>query len=91
MFFMICYDIIDDARRRKMQKLLEGYGEGVQYSVFECDISDSQYRDLKGKVFSSIKRDEDNVRFYPLCRACAGKIEFTGNGAIMENEHFFII
>ena len=91
MFFMICYDIIDDARRRRMQKLLEGYGERVQYSVFECDISDSQYRALKGKVLSSIDTDEDSVRVYPLCRTCTGKIEFNGNGNTTKNEHFFII
>jgi len=88
---MVSYDIVDDSRRRRLQKILEGYGERVQYSVFECDISDLQYRDLRQKVLSTVDSGCDSVRFYPLCKACSGKIEYSGNGSIKEDDRFFII
>ena len=79
MFYMVCYDISDDGRRREVQKTLEGYGKRVQYSVFDCDISDLQYRTLRDEILSRIDRDADSVRFYPLCNACSGKIEYRGD------------
>ncbi|MEW6418386.1 MAG: CRISPR-associated endonuclease Cas2 [Nitrospirota bacterium] len=50
MFVMVSYDIKDDLIRRKVQKILEGFGERVQYSVFECLLTDSQYKNMKNKV-----------------------------------------
>jgi len=90
MFFMISYDIVDDTRRRIIQKILEGYGERVQYSVFECDLTESQYRRLRGEISRHIDEEEDSVRFYPLCRECVKVIEWLGNVCIKEDEHFFI-
>ena len=36
MFVVVSYDIKNDKRRRKVMKLLEGYGERVQYREFEA-------------------------------------------------------
>ncbi|VAX34218.1 CRISPR-associated protein Cas2 [hydrothermal vent metagenome] len=91
MFYMVCYDISDDGRRRDIQKTLEGYGKRVQFSVFDCDISDVQYRTLRDKLLSIIDKDGDSVRFYPLCNACSGKIEYRGAGSISEDDRFFMI
>ncbi len=77
---MVCYDIVDDNRRRKIQKILEGYGERVQYSVFECDLSDYEYDSLRKKIISSIDKKCDSTRFYNICSSCHKKIEFIGNG-----------
>jgi len=33
------YDIPSDKRRKKVSDLLEGYGQRVQYSVFECVLT----------------------------------------------------
>jgi len=39
-FILVTYDIENDRRRTKIHKVLEGYGISVQYSVFECFLSD---------------------------------------------------
>jgi len=91
MFYMVCYDISDDGRRRGVQKILEGYGERVQYSVFDCDISDLQYRTLRAELSSKVDNDTDSVRFYPLCNACSGKVEYRGTGSISQDERFYIV
>lgn len=43
MLYLISYDIAVDKRRTKIAKLLEGFGQRVQYSVFECDLTTKQY------------------------------------------------
>ncbi len=88
---MVCYDISDDGRRRGVQKILEGYGKRVQYSVFDCNISDSQYKALRDELISKIDKDTDSVRFYPLCSACSGKIEYRGTGSITEDDRFYMV
>jgi CRISPR-associated protein Cas2 len=66
MFWVVSYDIVDDSRRRKVVKVLEGYGIRGQYSVFECDMSDREQMTLQAKLREVIDLDEDDVRFYPL-------------------------
>lgn len=44
LFYVICYDIPDDKRRKKISDLLEVYGSRVQYSVFECVLNSKQYQ-----------------------------------------------
>ncbi len=36
--FLVCYDVRDDKRLRKIHKLLKAYGEAWQYSVFYCAL-----------------------------------------------------
>jgi CRISPR-associated protein Cas2 len=38
MFILVCYDVCDSRRLRRVAKLLEGYGQRVQESVFECHL-----------------------------------------------------
>ena len=38
MFYVVSYDIVDDARRTRVHATLKDYGTPVQYSVFECDV-----------------------------------------------------
>lgn len=36
--FLVCYDVRDDKRLRRMHKLMKAYGEPWQYSVFYCTL-----------------------------------------------------
>ena len=58
MFWVICYDITNDKRRRDVVKIMESYGQRAQYSVFECDISDRQQMTLQGKLAKVIDAEE---------------------------------
>lgn len=49
-FYLISYDIPDDKRRGKIAHLLEGYGERVQYSVFEVWATDKELEKLAGQL-----------------------------------------
>ncbi len=48
--FVACYDISNDRERRRMDKLLCGYGFRTQKSVFECHLGKSQKQQLVAAV-----------------------------------------
>lgn len=58
---------------------MKGYGERVNYSVFECTIKKAHVRRLKEKILSLINTREDSVLFYHLCWTCVEKRETSGN------------
>jgi len=79
-YVVVAYDIRDDRRRDKVAKILEGYGERVQYSVFECRLDRVQYLRLRHRLEEVIDRDADLVSFYFLCEADVRRIVRIGSG-----------
>ncbi len=80
LFYVVAYDLPDDKRRKKVSDLLEGYGKRVQYSVFECVLSQAKYEELRSRLKKVVKLSEDSVRFYPLSRHTLGQVETWGVG-----------
>ena len=78
MFYTISYDIRDDDRRNSVSKILEGYGQRVQRSVFECNLTSDQVQKLLEELEPSVNTDVDSLRCYPLCNACPGNINECG-------------
>jgi CRISPR-associated protein Cas2 len=89
MFMTISYDISDDKRRTKIHKMLKSYGQWIQYSVFECDVTDSQYAKLRSRLSKLIKPEEDSIRFYFLCACCKNKVERIGGEQVRDETIFF--
>lgn len=75
---VLVYDIADDKRRIKLFKTLEGYGIPVQFSVFECELSEEDFVRMKYKIERIIKGDEDSVIYYELCPRCWSRTERLG-------------
>jgi len=85
MLYVISYDISVDRRRNKVAKLLEGFGQRVQYSVFECDLTEAQYAALQRKLRRWLKPGEgDSLRTYRLCAACVKTVVVEGPGPAVE-------
>ena len=80
-FILVTYDIENDRRRTKIHKVLEGYGISVQYSVFECFLSDEDYAGLRirPQKLMDPKHPLDSIRYYHLCRGCVEKVDVDGN------------
>jgi len=79
-FVVVAYDISDDRRRERVAKILEAYGERVQYSVFECRLDRMQFLRLRHALEEVILPEEDAVSFYFLCEADVRRIERVGRG-----------
>jgi len=78
MFILVSYDIPDDRRRTRLAKVLEDYGERVQYSVFECDLTQKQLQQLLGEIKRVMSAEQDSVRVYRLCQECVAQIQALG-------------
>jgi len=46
--YIIMYDIADDKRLRLVFKIMRGYGDHLQYSVFRCELSKREKFELIG-------------------------------------------
>lgn len=95
MFYIIAYDIPSDKpgtrRRTKLAKLLDGYGDRVQGSVFECIIESSKiFETMKEEIEYIVNEKEDSVRIYRLKKAYE-EVTIIGKGEITEIEDFLIV
>jgi CRISPR-associated protein Cas2 len=89
MYLVISYDVSDDRRRSKIHKVLKSYGQWMQYSVFECDLTETQYAKLRSRLSNLINPGEDSIRFYFLCKCCEGKVERIGGEHLRDDTIFF--
>jgi len=78
--YVITYDIPCDKRRKKVSEILQGYGQRVQYSVFECRLSKDKYQELCRQLKKKVNLGEDSIRFYPLSRHTLSLVEGWGVG-----------
>ncbi|MCI9203121.1 MAG: CRISPR-associated endonuclease Cas2 [Lachnospiraceae bacterium] len=77
--YLISYDITDNRIRGKIAKELSGYGQRVQYSVFECRITEQQYKELYQKLVILMQEEEEgNIRIYDICGKCEQKLSTVG-------------
>ena len=85
MYFVICYDIADDKRRRRVEKLMRAFGHRVQESVCESELDEKRYLQLRTLVGKVMDEQEDNIRFYRQCSRCKTAIELLGIGPGVED------
>ena len=81
---VIVYDIPDDKRRRRVARMLEGHGDRVQYSVFECQLTGKQFGGLWKELGTLIDAKEDSLRAYRLCPTCAGWVQTKGRAIVVD-------
>lgn len=72
MFILVSYDIGETGdkagakRLKKVAQACENYGQRVQYSVFECNVSDVEWTKLKLALLKTYDSNKDSLRFYHL-------------------------
>ena len=83
MNILITYDVDtttkEGARRlRRVAKACVDYGQRVQNSVFECELSEAQLCLLRNRINEVIDRMNDSVRIYHLNHKSARSVEVLG-------------
>lgn len=92
MFFLVCFDIVDDRTRYRVVKILKQYGYRVQKSVFECSrVSEEQFLKMKLSVEDRIDHINDTVRYYRLCKQCLRCMEYSGIGELPINSNYLAV
>ena len=75
--YLVCYDICEDKRLRKVFQIMRGYGDHLQYSVFECQLTASDLARCRANLAAVIQHKEDQVLFVNL-----GPVEGRGERVI---------
>jgi len=55
--FLVCYDISNPKRLRRIAKTLEGYGSRLQFSVFECPLDKQRLAEVKARLADILSHD----------------------------------
>jgi CRISPR-associated protein Cas2 len=58
---LIAYDIANGTRLRRVIKVMESYGQRLQYSVFLCDLSSLEVARWQGELIPILNLAEDSV------------------------------
>lgn len=64
--YIVTYDIRDDRRLRRVFRLMRGYGDHLQYSVFRCELSDRERAELILRLTEVMRLSDDQALFFPL-------------------------
>lgn len=64
--YLVCYDICDDRRLRKVYQAMRNYGDHLQYSVFECQMTPMDLVKCRAELSEIINHTEDQVLFVNL-------------------------
>ncbi len=64
--YLVAYDIRDARRLNAVRYLLKGYSTGGQKSVYECFLTEAEYRLVSGTVRSLIDEEKDRVHIFAL-------------------------
>ena len=70
---LICYDIREPARWRRVYRIVRGAGTHVQYSIFRCRLDDRELEKLRWEL-SKVMAPEDALLVVDLCPRCAGNV-----------------
>ena len=59
--FLVCYDVCNDKRLRRVYKAMRGYGDHLQFSVFRCELSPRERAEMIAELSPIIVHDQDQV------------------------------
>jgi CRISPR-associated protein Cas2 len=59
--YIVAYDISDQKRWRRIFKIMEGYGEWLQLSVFQCRMSRRRHAELVALLDGMIQHQQDHI------------------------------
>ncbi|MGQ0592017.1 MAG: CRISPR-associated endonuclease Cas2 [Gammaproteobacteria bacterium] len=64
--FIVTYDISDPKRWRAVFSLMNGYGEWLQLSVFQCRLTRRRHAELVATLDQIIHHEQDHVLMLDL-------------------------
>jgi len=89
MFIVVAYDVSDDKRRTQLHKALRRFGDRVQFSVFECVVTEQLFDEMRRAV-AVVVLPEDNVRYYDICAACRKETITLGRAVTTTDKRVYI-
>ncbi len=83
MWIVVAYDVRTDEakgrkRLRRVAQVCKDFGQRVQKSVFECQVDDMKFEELRRRLLREINDEEDNLRLYRLTEPREQHVETYG-------------
>lgn len=83
MLVVVSYDVATvegegQRRLRRVAKTCKNYGQRVQFSVFECEVTPAQWTNLRDRLLDEIDPEVDSLRFYFLGANWRRRVEQIG-------------
>jgi CRISPR-associated protein Cas2 len=83
MWVVVCYDVNTETkegrrRLRRVAQVCKNFGQRVQKSVFECQVSSMQFEELRRKLLKEVNLVLDNLRVYRLTEPREKHVESYG-------------
>jgi len=80
--YLVCYDISDPKRLRRVFKTMRGFGDAMQYSIFRCALTAQEKALMIEALQRAFHAKEDRLMIVDLGQAGAGgkreRVEFLG-------------
>ena len=64
--YLVAYDIRNDKRLRRVFRIVKGFGQPLQYSVFRCELTPANKERLKARLAEVIDHRADQVLLFDL-------------------------
>ena len=90
---MVCYDISDPKRLRRVHKTMKGFGASMQYSIFRCSLSPRNHQLMLSRLEDIIDHEEDRimvVNLGPLEGKWIDRMTFLGNKMPIVEDQVYI-
>jgi CRISPR-associated protein Cas2 len=83
MWIIVAYDVNTETkegrrRLRRVAQVCKNYGQRVQKSVFECQVNEMKFEQLRRRLLKEINKDLDNLRLYRLIEPREQHVETYG-------------
>lgn len=92
--YVVCYDVREPKRLRRMHRTMLGYGNPLQYSVFVCDLSATERVLMEDAVRQVVRLSEDSVVVIdlgPAEGAAARRIRQLGEKKVVERDRCVVV
>ena len=83
MLILVTYDVstVEKEGRRRLRRVAQAckdYGTRVQKSVFECQLGQKEWAQLRGRLLQEMETEQDSLRFYFLDETAVKRTEHHG-------------
>jgi CRISPR-associated protein Cas2 len=64
--YLVCYDVADPRRLRRVHRFLLGYKTGGQKSFFECWLTRGELADVRRGLIERLELNEDRAHVFQI-------------------------
>lgn len=92
--YIVSYDICDAQRLRRVFKLMRGWGDHLQLSVFQCELNPTELVTLRSELGDIIHHDQDQILFVdvgPVEGRGAKSIQSLGRAYTHPERHAIVV